>query len=126
MWAFNAGPGANALIGCKSIQPPQIDPQAAFAVSSSGKQVNINGWAFDMSAPTSPVTLMITTNGQVTQFISASGMRPELATYGVPGNHGFVTSYTAPQAGTNQVCVYAFDIGGGQNILAGCSDVDVT
>ena len=123
MWAFNVGPGANTFVGCKTIKPPQINPQAAFAASASGKQINVNGWAFDLSSPASPVTLMITTNGEVTQFTSASGPRPELAMYGIPGNHGFAMSYAAPKAGTNQVCVYAFDIGGGENVLAGCQNV---
>lgn len=33
--------------------------------------------------------------------VPATGPRPELANYGVPGNHGFTVSYPAPTTGTN-------------------------
>lgn len=126
MYVFNVGGGQNIMAGCRTVSPPAINPQGAMAVSASGGKININGWAFDMSEPKSPVNVMFTTNGQVTQIIGATGPRPELAYYfGVPGHHGFATSYAAPKGGNNTVCMFVFNIGGGENQLTGCTTVKV-
>ncbi|PRZ44360.1 N-acetylmuramoyl-L-alanine amidase [Antricoccus suffuscus] len=125
MYVFNIGAGSDILAGCLTLAPPPIDPQGAMqaGVDKSGNIV-VDGWAFDLSDPTAAATVMLTSNGQAFAFLYADQPRPELANYGVPGNHGFVYA-TKPSKGSSQVCMYVFNIGGGADRLVGCATVKV-
>lgn len=123
-YGFNIGPGANVPMWCQRVRPPQIDPRAAMAVYKVGDQIGIDGWAFDLSFPANPLNVMITVDGQYAGLFLANGPRPELAQWGIPGNHGFATRLSKG-SGTKQVCLYAFNQGGGKDVLAQCAKVTI-
>lgn len=127
LFAFNVGPGTSKTVDCRSVTVtlPNQDPVGALAVSASNGQIYVNGWAYDPSAPASPINVMITTNGAVTALTLANGPRPELANYGIPGSHGFAFNYKAPKSGTNNVCLFGFNLGPGTDKLLYCINVTV-
>ncbi len=127
LYVANIGYGESQWVQCVNVtfapDPVLINPRGAFAVSAlAGGNLSIDGWAFDPSDLYSPVTIMITVNGEVKAFAAAQGARPELAQYGVPGNHGFATT-AAGTAGKDSVCMFVFNIGYGENQLVGCQSV---
>lgn len=126
LYVANLGWGTGQWVQCVTLNfapdPVSINPRGAFAVTQSGNKISVNGWAFDPSALAAPITVMLTVNGEVRTFALAQGPRPELASFGVPGNHGFVSS-TAGTAGADQVCLFVFNIGYGTNQLVGCRSV---
>ena len=123
LYAFNLGPGASGLVECKTIDTTQYDPRGDLVLTAGGTTISASGWAFDLSAPTSPVTVMLTLNGSVVAYSVADRPSPQLYPYGVPGNHGFSTSFGAKPTGGNEVCLFVFNIGAGKNVLATCKSV---
>ena len=101
------------------------DPQGALEASApDSKSIAVNGWAFDESALFSPVNVMVTIDGAVAGILAADKPRPELASYGIPGNHGFTGTFAA-SSGTRNVCLFVFNIGAGNDVLSSCVQVIV-
>ncbi|PRZ44362.1 hypothetical protein CLV47_101488 [Antricoccus suffuscus] len=127
--AKDIGGGQDTSLGCKSVTVayPKINPQGALQSSShdSNGNITVGGWAVDMSTPVDPVTLMITVNGQAVAFLYANQPKPELAYYGIPGDHGFSVTVKGVVNGPNTVCAYAFNTLGGSDILTGCATESV-
>ncbi|WP_153502794.1 S8 family serine peptidase [Cumulibacter manganitolerans] len=120
LFVLNIGLGANKTVACKQVTVPALNPVGALAASSNGEQLSINGWAFDPNDPAGTVTVMLTVNGEIKQYLYANAPRPELATYGVPGNHGFVSTLPAPGTASTEVCLWAFNLGPGASGLVEC------
>lgn len=121
-FAFNVGVGTNTLLGCTqaSFRAPGSPIGGLEAVRPWAGHWIVSGWAWDPSAPLDPVTTMITVDGKVTAFVPASSARPELASFGIPGNHGYWYATTTAIRAGQTVCLYAFNIGAGENQLFDC------
>lgn len=125
----NVGPGTTRVVDCKSVtyEAKPALPIGALDVRNNGNgTVNLNGWAYDASAPKAPVIVVLTIDGGSHIYHYASGPRPELAQYGFPGDHGFNFNYPIGTDGSHKVCMYAVDIGPGDWISTGCKQVTVT
>lgn len=105
---------------------PVINPQGALESASAGQDGDIRmvGWAYDGSAPTQAVTVRLTVNGTQVSAVTANRPRPELAYYGIPGNHGYDVTIKGLVHGQNNVCATAVDIGGGNDVQLGCKTVN--
>lgn len=54
-----------------------------------------------------------------------TGYRPDVnATFGIPGNHGWSTTFSSP-TGSFRFCAWAINVGPGTNTMLGCSSVVV-
>lgn len=121
-FAFNVGAGDNSLLGCTSttFRAPGSPIGGMEPVRPWAGHWIVSGWAWDPSAIFDPVTMMMTVDGKVTAFFPASSARPELANFGIPGNHGFWSATTSAIRAGQSVCLYAFNIGAGENQLFDC------
>ncbi len=125
VYAINAGPGANVLLGCKPVTAMSGSPTGKFdAVKGTDGSVEVSGWAIDpdTTAATS-VHVYIDSTGTA---LSADQPRSELATshpaYGT--GHGFAAKLPAAP-GTHSVCAYAINVGPGGTTDLGCQTVSV-
>lgn len=129
LFGSNVGGGRDSMPACKSViyEPKPVKPIGALAASGgSNGTISVDGWAYDGTAPMDPVTVAITTDGKNPIFMSANGPRPELAYYGMKGNHGFAHTYRVGTDGAHQICMYMIDIGSGQLVQAECETVSVS
>lgn len=93
-------------------------------VEASGR-VLVNGWAVDLGAPTQTATAHLRVGTQTLATLPADGPRPELAAYGIPGNHGFTIGVYTPTTGTWQLCLWVQSVGSTPT-QAACVAVTVT
>ena len=105
-----------------------VDPVGSLDVVSlsAPNQVRVTGWAIDFDSAKNPVDVHIYV-GDVRAIFSASLNRPDVGV-AIPSAgplHGFDFTLAAP-TGSQNVCVYAIDIGGGNNAQIGCRTVNVT
>ena len=123
IYAINVGPGENRQIGCRMVLVGG-DPYGMLdVVRASGGQLEVAGWAIDPDVA-GPIEVHVYVDG-VGRVVNADIPRSDIAaaypTYG--GAHGFRTLVpVAP--GRHQVCVYAIDVGPGENRLLACRTVD--
>ena len=47
------------------------------------------------------------------------------ATYGITGNHGYYSTIEVPETGTQEVYIYAINVGNGENKLLGQRTVTI-
>lgn len=121
MYMVDIGPGTLKEAECKTVHVTGNNPVGSMSVKRSGGVINVDGWAFDPSDLYANTTVMLTRNGQVVAYAAANGPRPELAYYGVPGNHGFTTSFAAG-SGTSSVCLFVFNVGAGADAMVQCKN----
>lgn len=120
VYAMNIGPGANALLGCRTVtvdvpnaRPPYGNLES---VSAADGSVTVSGWAVDPDT-TAPIAVHVYVDGTATAT-TAGLARPDV------GAHGYVS--TVPAAvGARQVCAYALNNGPGPHALLGCRIVTV-
>ena len=101
--------------------------------SPGSGQVHVRGWAIDRSAPTSSPDVYIVIGGvrgaPGTEFhtTKANRRRDDVAAqYPHAGpNHGYERVINTKKTGTQQVCLYANNIGAGPDTLLGCGTVDI-
>jgi len=100
--------------------------------SSSTGTIRITGWSLDQDAPTSAVRIHAYVGGPAGvgeghDLGWADGYRPDVgrAYPGTGNNHGFDFTFTTDKRGTQPVCVYALNIGGGINpmLRGSCQNV---
>lgn len=88
--------------------------------------MTVQGWTIDLDT-TAPLEIDVLVNGRLVGWGSASTYRPDVgAVYPAYGDrHGF--SFTTPAVGgTNTVCVYAINVGGGINTNLGCQTITIS
>ncbi len=125
VWAINSGPGSNTLLGCRALTSMAGSPVVQIdAQQLTTSAMTLTGWVIDPDT-TDPVDLHVYVDG-IGRRVVADRDRPDLAphypAYGTA--HGFSTSI-ALTAGTHSVCVYAIDVGVGDNQVLTCSTVMV-
>lgn len=125
LFVLSIGLGAHRTVGCTSVTVPALNPVGALAARLDGSgRIAVDGWVYDPNDPAARVTVVLTVNGQVAQYLYSDGPRPELAYYGIPGNHGFTSSLALPSGGSVEVCLYAFNLGPGADSQVGCKTLD--
>jgi len=102
-------------------------------------KIRIRGWTFDRDALNTPVVIHAYVGGTAmapgteghnqTDLGVANGYRPDVnAVYpGAGSYHGFDVTFSTNKTGTQQVCVYAINIGGGNNpmLWGSCQNVTI-
>lgn len=126
VYAINQGPGANVLLGCKSVTALSGDPVGKLdAVSSTKGTLQIGGWALDPDT-TGAIAVHVYVDSTGKPLVADQARTDIPAAYRDYGTkHGFTTTVTAA-AGTHNVCAYGINSGPGGNVLLGCVSVTVT
>ena len=96
-------------------------------------QVSVRGWAIDRSAQTTATHVQVvvggtrSTRGAEGYILLADRRRTDVGrSYPLAGpNHGFEGTITTGKRGKQTVCVYALNVGAGQDTLLGCRTVDI-
>ena len=125
-YGINAGPGGNALLGCKVVDVPDRAPFGSFDGASRGVGggVRVSGWTIDPDSVL-PADVHVYLNGAFAGALSANTNRPDVgAAFPLFGaHHGFDVTLAAPSVPL-QACVYAINWGPGWgNPLLGCRTV---
>ena len=111
------------------------DPLGAYDLASSPQPgtARVAGWSFDPDARTTPLAMHVYVGGQAGQSgaeghaFTADGSRPDVAAVhpGVGNDHGLDVSFETGKRGSQPVCLYAINVGGGTNVLLGCKTVTI-
>lgn len=135
-YAVNLGaPHSDTLLGCRTVAVASPDPFGRYEWVRSPRRgvIRVHGWALDPSAPTTPVTTYVVIGGRrgepgtEVRSIAANRRRDDVA-WGYPHagpNHGFNSEVTTSKTGRQTVCVYAKNVGAGQDTELGCRTVDI-
>ena len=125
IYAINQGPGANVLLGCRSVNaltgPPIGGVDSASAVTGG---IRVSGWALDPdTADPSTVHVYVDDAGKAVQ---AQLSRPDIGRlYPAYGSaHGFDETIPA-SPGSHSVCVYGMNTGLGSTTVLKCTTVVV-
>jgi hypothetical protein len=121
------GTGGSAL--------PGTEPKGRLEAVASPHpgQVSISGWAFDPSAPTTPLAIRAYVSGDGGRGVPyelgpvASLAREDIAlSHRSAGPaHGFDVSFPVVASGRQRVCVYAIGVGEGSDRALGCRAVGI-
>ncbi|MGH9084691.1 MAG: SpoIID/LytB domain-containing protein [Acidimicrobiales bacterium] len=124
VYAINVGPGANVLLGCRSITTAVTPFGVVDIVRRQPGGVGMTGWAIDPDT-TAPVDVHLYVGSNGTNG-AASGHRADIGTafpaYGP--NHGFDRIVPAA-AGRQSWCAYVINVGPGATRSLGCGSIDV-
>jgi len=120
IYAINAGPGANVLLGCQKIVPMTGSPVGAVtSIKAAGDGFDVTGWAIDPDT-TGPTSVHVYIGGVGRAFNANTASTAIPAGYQQYGaNHGFVAHVPAAP-GTQTICVYGINIGPGGTSDFGC------
>lgn len=125
-YAINTGAGINVLLGCASVTVSD-SAMGSFDLAQDGVGVvRVAGWAADPNT-TGPIGVHVYIDGTYHSGHTANRPRPDVAAAspGLGGAHGF-EAVIPVTTGVHDVCVYALNVGPGDNALLGCRTVDVT
>lgn len=121
--AADTGSGALSL-GCRTVDHVG-EPLGSFdeAISLGRGNVTLSGWVFDWSGSTS---VHVYDNGRFLSRVTPDKYRSDVsAAYpDSPTPNGWFRMFTVP-AGVHSLCVYAINIGPGENPLLSCRTVSV-
>jgi hypothetical protein len=96
-----------------------------FSVNVDDGKVTASGWAVDWGNTSAALDVAFISGSTILAGARANGPRPELAAYGIPGWHGFTSTFFAASTGTTTICLVVIPAGGGPGQLASCHDVTV-
>jgi SpoIID/LytB domain protein len=124
IYAINAGPGENQLLGCRAVTVP-VDPFGSIDLAAGTVDgVRVAGWAIDPDV-TDPIDVHVYVDGNGYP-LAADDERPDVAgafpAYG--SAHGF-NGLVPATPGSHRVCLYAINVRAGGNTLLGCRTVTV-
>ena len=121
-YSIVTGTGDNTQLQCRTVQGP-VPPSGSFdAVTVSGSQADVAGWAVDWNAPGTSIPVHIYVNNVGYAFTADTARADVNAVLGIGGRHGFVQSVPLT-VGANTICVYAIGVAGGNNSLIQCRTV---
>lgn len=120
VYAINEGPGANALVGCKSITVLSSPYGSIDATFFNQDGLNITGWVIDPDME-DPIAIHVYVDGVFSGEVLADAERVDVGqAFLYYGNfHGFDAIGNFPP-GIYNVCVYAINEGPGVNALLDC------
>ncbi len=133
VYAINFDDGTNKLLGSKTVTITG-NPVGGFESASGGAGTfTVKGWAFDYDEPSDAVNIHVYIGGTA-GAANATGYsiltnvnRSDInSTYNITGTHGFERTFTTDKRGTQEVYIYAINIGEGTNTLLGHKTVTIT
>jgi hypothetical protein len=96
---------------------------AVDSITVYGNHATARGWSYDPNASSSAVKIVIYVNGKLSAYASTTVARPDINdSRKVSGTHGYQIPLELGD-GSNTVCVYATNIGAGQNSTLGCQSI---
>lgn len=121
--AINVGPGANRLVGCRTVTGYTGAPVGAIdAVTSASGSVELRGWALDPDTA-QPIEVHAYVDGVGVPLIADRARTDLAAHYPAHGvRHGFADTLTVP-VDARTLCLYAINVGAGANTPLGCRSV---
>lgn len=138
VYAINIGSGSNAIIGQKAvtIQTP-YSPEGTLDIVTANVpgKVFVRGWAFDRDDLEQSISIHVYIGQQEPNkdsncefhAIKADSERTDLDDmFHVGKNHGFSSYIDTQKTGSQNVYVYAINIGGGGNAFIGSRSVTIT
>jgi phage baseplate assembly protein gpV len=91
-----------------------------------GNHATARGWSYDPNAPSSAVKIVVYLNGKLSAYGPTTVARPDInASRKIAGTHGYQIPLELHD-GANTVCVYATNIGAGQNSTLGCRSITLS
>jgi surface antigen len=133
-YAINIGAGNNVSLGCKTVSIGEPNPVGHFddALSPTGGKVVVRGWSFDPNDPGRAIDMHVYvggpagTAGAEGRAFTAGGSRPDVdAVHHTGTTHGLEVTFDTAKRGAQQVCVYAINVGPGDNVSLGCRTVTI-
>ncbi len=124
IYAINVGVGYNQLVGCRSVSTPSGPPFGGVnGASALAGTATVSGWVIDPDTP-EPTRVHVYVNGNWGGDYLADVARDDVAAaYPGYGNaHGF-TATVPVVGGSNEVCAFGINVGGGYNQALGCVTV---
>jgi SpoIID/LytB domain protein len=110
---------ANILMGCRSITVPTQPFGSIDILGPTRGGVRAAGWLIDPNTG-APIPVHVYVNGELRRSVEAAVPRPDVnAVFGYGAAHGFDEIVPVDQL-TNTVCIYAINVGPGDNQLLGC------
>jgi len=115
-------------------QPAYYNPEGYVDICTGGvNSVYVKGWAFDRDDTSQSLQIHIYIGGGAGDPnaegypITANIYRDDVnKVYGISGNHGFEATIPTSKIGTQDVYIYACNIGGGTNQFFGSYTVNIT
>jgi hypothetical protein len=125
VYAMNVGAGnANSLLGCRSVPS---NPVGSFdsVTQTPGGAAKVRGWAVDPDT-TAALDVGIFVNGSPWAAAKANLSRPDVqAAFGLASaNYGFDVNLNGLR-GTNQICIFAINVGAGDHGFLGCRTLTI-
>lgn len=126
MFVFNVGPGSHQLAQCTNVRITAFNPAGGVSAKfETNGNISVSAYAYDLDSPSSSLGIWIVDNGKLKVARMADDPNPSLVPYGIGGNHGANLSYFAAP-GNHDICIYAINVGAGENEWLGCSSVKVS
>jgi hypothetical protein len=128
VYGINVGGGRNQQIACFNIKVPDRSPIGNLEiVEDGGEGVRVQGWAFDRTEGSPPLTIRVTVSTGVVAYLTADRHRKDVKGHFDLADDRVGFDGIVPAAnGTATYCVEALDYGGdGYNVDLGCRRVDL-
>ncbi len=134
VYAIGVGAGGNALLGCTTTTIENPNPFGSLdRVSGGHGTLALRGWAIDRSAASTPTAIHVYvggpsgTAGAEFHAFTADARRDDVAAVHpwAGASHGFQPTFETAKRGSQQVCVYAINVGVGTNQLLGCATATI-
>ncbi|MBQ5994798.1 MAG: S8 family serine peptidase [Clostridia bacterium] len=133
VYAINTVTGTSKKIGSATVNIPVGDPTGNVDhINALPGKIDVAGWVFDCDNPDYSVEVHVYVGGPsgtpgVESFaITADQPRPDInGHYDILGDHGFSEIRTTNKRGTQEVYIYAINIGNGSNKLLGHQTVTI-
>lgn len=108
-----------------TIQPRNISVAGLDTIEVVGRNIRVQGWAYDPDAPSDPQSIIVDVkradgSDYKTSVISTNVLRADVNDkYSINGKHGFNDTISIPNSGTYTVTIYAQDPTGDGKTQAG-------
>lgn len=126
-----------ATVGIATAPVGELDPIGRLDAlgSPAPGQLRVRGWAYDPDVPTEPLSIAVYIGGRAgapgaqafelgpIASLPRAAVGAEHALAGP--NHGFDSTVVTTKSGPQPVCVYALNLGEGENRLLGCKTTNI-
>lgn len=122
LYAIDVRGSANPQLACRTVTRVGGSPFGSLdSITGTPGKIAISGWAIDPDVA-DPISIHVYVDGAWGGAYVADASRPDVArAYPASGDrHGYSVTLTTPPGG-HQVCVYAINVGAGENRLMRCA-----
>lgn len=135
-YAIDIGGTDNKALGCKTVRIADPDPYGSLdGVSATASTVHVRGWTADPNDQRQGLRVHVYIGGKAGQAgaeghdIGVAGLRRDDvgAAFPAAGSyHAFDEIVASAKRGVQEVCVYAINVGAGDNQLLSCATADLS